>query len=278
MLHLLLTAGLWLGAPVQDEPEGPPPPAPEVVEAAEEALETAFDDGQAPERIAAIEEHGGVHAPEVLRWLEKGLKDKDLGVKAAAVEALRWFPGDKALRALHKAYDKDKALREDEALCAAAITAIGQHASPSSIDVLLEDALAAVPAKVQVARIYALGHIRDKRSVEELLDLLMKTGRIRGPKGRGGATQPLMKEFATSLHVLTGEDFGNEEKAWQDWWKEHGKRFEVSEKPAGLEPKVARFWERYWSKAEEEAEGEEGDRRRRRRGGDDPGEEPKDGA
>jgi hypothetical protein len=193
------------------------------------------------------------------------------------VEALRWFPEEKALSALHRACAKDKALREDEALYAATITAIGQHASPDSIDVLLEGALAANPAKVQVARIYALGHIRDRRSVEELLELLKKTGRVRGPKGRGGAVQPLMKEFATSLHVLTGEDFGNEEAAWHAWWKEHGKRFEVSEKALGLDPKVARFWERYWSKEEPAQEGDQGGRRRRR-GGDDPGDDPEGGA
>lgn len=271
MLQLLLLASLWIGAPVAEDPEGPPPPAPELVEAAEEALEAAFDDGKAPERIAAIEEHGGVHAPEVLRWLEKGLKDKELTVKAAAVEALRWFPDEKALKALHRVALKDKALRDDGALFAATLKAIGQHGDPASIEVLLDGALASNPKEVGVARIYALGHIRDAASVEELFSLMQKTGRTRGPKGRGGAVQPLMKEFAISLHVLTGEEFGESEKKWTAWWKEHGKRFEVSEEAVGLDPKVRRFWERYWANPKDKAEEEEeGGRRRRRRGGDDP--------
>jgi len=265
MLNLVLAAGLLL-APLQDPPEGPPPPDPELVEAALVDLEQAFKKGKAPERVAAIEKHAEVNDAEVVRWIGKGLEDKDDGVKAAAVEAFRWLPNEKALAALHDALLKDKELKKNDALYAALVKAIGQHGDPSSIDVLLDGATAAAPKEATIARIYSLGHIRDKRSVEELLDLMRKTGRLRGKNGGGGGQQPLSKQFAVALHVLTGESFGEDEKAWMDWWKEHGKKFEVAEEAQGLDPKIKAHFDKYWSK--QPARGAE----RPKRGGD-PGDE-----
>lgn len=267
MMNLLLAAGLLL-APYQDEQEGPQPPDPAMVAAAVTELEEAFKDGKAPERIAAIQKHAEVNDAEVVKWIQKGFKDKDTGVKSAAIEAFRWLPNEKALKALHTALQKDKAIKKDDALYAEVVKAIGQHGDSASIDVLLDGATAAAPKGATVARIYSLGHIRDKRSVEELIGLLKKTGGVRGKKGLGRANHPLMKQFHTSLHVLTGENFGPDEKAWTDWWKDYGKKFEVAVKATGLDPKIERAWKKYWSKPEAETKGK--GRKKRRGGGDDP--------
>jgi len=268
MLNLLLTAGLLL-APHQEAQEGPETPDPAVVAAAVAELEQAFEDGKAPERVAAIEKHAEINDAEVVRWIEKGFKDKDPAVKSASIEAFRWLPNAKALKALHTALQKDKTIKKDEALYGELVKAIGQHGDVASIDILLDGATASTPKSVTIARIYSLGHIRDKRSVEELIDLLKKTGGGRGKKGVGRANHPLIKQFHTSLHVLTGENFGPDENAWTKWWKDHGKKFEVAEKATGLDPKIERAWKKYWSKPEA-AKADGGQKKKRRRGGDDP--------
>ncbi len=269
MLNLLLTAGLLL-APYQEAQEGPEPPDPAVVAAAIAELEAAFDDGKAPERIAAIEAHAEINDAEVVKWIEKGFKDKDAGVKAASIEAFRWLPNAKALKALHTALQKDKTIKKDEALYAELVKAIGQHGDASSIDILLDGATASTPKSVSIARIYSLGHIRDKRSVEELMDLMKRTGGVRGNKGGGRGGQPMMAQFQASLHVLTGENFGRDEQAWTKWWKEHGKDFEVADKATGLDPKIERAWTKYWSKPKEAKDDAGDEKKKRRRGGDDP--------
>ncbi len=270
MLNLLFALNLTfspLSAPVpvaQEEDIEVESPDPAQVKAAVESLEQAFKKGKSPERIQALEEHGEVEDPEVVKLVTKGLKDKDPMVQVAAVEALRWQKGPNALEALQAALKKDKSIKKVDALHEAVIKAIGQHANPKSIDVLMDKALSSNPREVTIARIYALGHIRDKESVESLIGLMQKTGRNSKTKG---VNQPLMKQFAVSLEVLTGEGFGEKENEWASWWRENKKSFEVSEAPAVPGPKVARFWKKYWSKdsAANQSEETKGKKKRRER-------------
>ena len=271
MQHLLLALSLVL-APVfqaSGKPADPELPTPERIEQATEALGQAFKKGKTQERLEALEKHGSVNDPKVVDLIAKGLKDKEAAVQLAAVEALRWMPHPDALGELHGTFKRDKKLRKNPALYEAYVWAIGQHGSEASIDLLVDGALASAPRKVQEARIHALGHIRSKRSVEELMDLLQKTGR--GWR-RGG--QPMMAEISSSLHVLTGEDFGRDEETWLDWWRKNEKDFEITASPEGLGKREERAWKRLWTRPEPESEdAPEGERRRRRRGGEDGPEE-----
>ncbi|MCB9916247.1 MAG: hypothetical protein H6828_14050 [Planctomycetes bacterium] len=270
MLHHLLALVVAIAPALQEPaPQDPPLPTPERVAEAVEALETAFDEGGTPEKLEALEKHGDVLDAGVVTWLEKGLGDKESAVKLAAVDKLRWMEHPAALTALQKRYKRDaKKLQKEPALWEAYLWAIAQHGSADSIDLLVDGALAEEPLAVRKARIYGLGHVRAKRSVEELMDFMQKTGR--GLRRGGG--QPLMAEFAVSLSVLTGQDFGQDEKAWQAWWKANARDFEPT--PEAAPPKkVARVWSKLWARPDPEGEGEDGEagRGRRKKRGEDPG-------
>lgn len=253
MLNLLLTFSISIlpvtgGATTYSqedaqEEKGPKAPDPEVVEKALADLEHAFKKGKSAERKEAIKAHADVNDPAVIKWIEKGLKDKDPLVQAEAVEAFRWLPNPAALKALHTSLAKDKSIKKVEALHEAVVKAIGQHCSPTSVDVLMDNALADAPKSVTIARIYSLGKIRDTKSLEALMDLMQKTGKA---SKRGGARQPLMKQIAVSLEVLTGKGFKEDENAWVKWWRDNKRTYKVSEKPGILAPKVLHQWETYW--------------------------------
>jgi len=246
-----------------DEVSDPEVPDPEVVEKALAALEEAFKKGKTSERRAAIEAHGEVADPRVLPFLEKGLKDKDNSLKAAALVALRWQELPGALDLLHRALAKDKALVKDDFLHESLIKAIGQHESPSSVEPLMDNALADHPKEVTVARIYALGRIRHVDALEGLMDLMQKTGKA---TRRKGSSQPLIKQFAVSLSVLTGEAFGDDEEAWTKWWRANRKGYEVSPELPRLSKNVDRIWRKTWARAERPSAA---GKQREKRGGDD---------
>lgn len=245
MLNLIFAAALTLlpqaAPPRSDEPAVP---SPAEVKIAVEELKAAFKKGGAEERVAAIKEHSKVIDGKVVDGIAKGLKDKEVTVKLAAIEALRWMPHPGSLKSLHKSLEKDKKIRKDARLYAALVKAIGQHGSPDSIDPLMDGALAASPAPVSIARIYSLGHIRDIRSVEALMKILQSTG---GAGKQGQGKQPFMDKFAVSLEVLTGEKFGAKEEVWLKWWRKSKKTFEVNPKPGKLTPQSQKIWTKYWS-------------------------------
>jgi len=275
MLQLLLIAPL-LTPLAQDDT--PPRPDPAVVEEALSELERAFKKGKAPERRAAIESHAGVNDERVVAWFAKGTKDKDRMVQAAALEALRWLPNEAALEALHTSLKKNRSIVKDDALYEALVKAIGQHGHPSSVEVLTDNALAAAPKGVTVARIYGLGHIRSKESISALMDLMARTGK--GRKRGKGSAQARMKEFATSLQVLTGETIGTDEAAWTAWWRENEGDFEIAKERPTLKPaRLEKTWRKYWGEESQKGKGEGRDEereRRKKRGGDD--ESPADSA
>jgi hypothetical protein len=248
MLTFLVTAALLLAPAAQDpaqKGDQPPLPDPAQVEEAVNRLEEAFKKGKTAERLEALSKFGKVNDAEVIKWVSRGLRDKETTVCSASIEVLRMMKHPDALDALHKSFTKDKKIKKDDALHQAMIKAIGQHGNVESIDTLTDGALASVPRQVQVARIYSLGNIRDTESVEALMDLMQKTGR-RGGKRGGGGGQPMMGEFRTSLRILTGQDFKSDVKAWSDWWKENERDFEITDKPVGLSKKEMSRWNKYW--------------------------------
>ena len=86
MLNALVAAVLVL-AP-QDEP--PQPVDPRRLEAALAELEQAFDEGTEQDRVAAMQRHGALPDPEIVRWVEHGLRDREPVVRDAAIDTLRF--------------------------------------------------------------------------------------------------------------------------------------------------------------------------------------------
>src|SRR5262245_49720661 len=115
-------------------------PPQEDVDFAVAALKQAFSSkGDADARTLAIDSFGGLAHPDVVAAVAKGLDDQDDGVRLQAVDTLGWVPLPEALKALHRLYKRDKALRENEVLFARLLQAIGRHGDRSSIEVLKDN-------------------------------------------------------------------------------------------------------------------------------------------
>ena len=257
MLNSILAAVLLAAVPLQGQTvqdEKIPEIDPKVVEEAVEGLDTAFKKGKTEDRLAAIAKFGGVNDGAVIKLIARGLKDKEKAVRSASIESLRWLKHPEALDALQESYKKDRTIKKDDALYQEMVKAIGQHGNPKSIELLLDGALAAVPRQVQVARIYSLGNIRDKASIEGLMEIMQRTGRA---NRRGGESHPMMGVIRNSLLILTGQDLGNNEKAWADWWKANENKFEISPQPVGIPKAVKRKWDRYWGVDKKKQDSEE---------------------
>lgn len=258
MIALHLTLPLLLLGAATDEEEPPSPPDPKLVAEAVLDLREAFEEGDSKARVEAIERRAVVPAPEVVEWIAKGLPlAKEPLVRAASLNALRWMEHPDALETLHRTYVKAKEFRKDPELHVVILKAIGQHGDASSIEHLADYSAKDTTGPVRKARIYGLGMVREKESVERLFELMRKIG----PRH----AQPQMDQFRLSLVILTGDDHGGtSQEKWQSWWKDAAKKFEVAEKPPELPAAMQRTWNDFWDL---EVTYERPTRRRERGGG-----------
>lgn len=226
-------------SPGAQDDGGPPP---EKVAATLAALEEAFaaDQKELAPRVAAVQSAGAVESPEVVQWLERhALRHREREVQRATIDVLGLMERDEALAALHGLAKRDaRRLKKDTELYVAVLKAIGRHGSPSSIPFLTDD-LFAVPDHAAVqARLFGLGNIRAKESVEELFQVMRVAGRQR--------IQPHMDSFRLSLAILTGADQGVSQDLWTKWWNDHEKGFTVAQEPPELPAELQSRWDRYW--------------------------------
>lgn len=234
VLSLALVAPLGLDGDGDELPQVDP----KVVAAAVADIEKAFESEEAPVRAAAIARHGSVAAPEVVELVAAAVRDADPSVVGAALQALRAQAHPAALEALHATYKRHKKLRKQPELFAQLLEAIGQHASPSSIDVLADDAFELRERDVVTARILGLGHVRHERSVRKLMELVTKADRSR--------TAPHAADFRLSLAFLTGVDHGDDLDRWVAWWNDAKKSFELPAEPPKLPRAMQLRYESYW--------------------------------
>lgn len=240
MLTILVAAVLSFAA--QDDT--PAPVDAKRLETALTELEQAFDKGTAEQRVAAMQRHGAIPDPDVVDWIERGLRDREPAVRDAAIETLRYLPHPDALKALEAGYRRDgKRLRKDDiAAYASLIKAIGQHGSPGSIDLLTDDIWEVQDHAVVQARIFSLGHVRSAKSVDALFGIMKSGGRQR--------IQPFMGELRIALLVLTGADQGESQDLWIAWWNDNKKGLEVAPDLPKLPKLVAQRWAYYWGEGE----------------------------
>jgi HEAT repeat protein len=223
--------------------------------AAREGLKSGLKSKEASERVAALDEHGRFADSDVVKQVTRAVKDRDVGVRQAAIGALRWNEHPDALRELNK-LAKDKKLIEDQTIGPLLMKAAAWKGDPSSVDALSSKVFSTRYYQIVEARILGLGMIRDASAVEALIDLLKKV--------RPNDADRYMDDFRLSLVLLTGVDHGKDPRAWQDWWTKNRRGFEVAAEPPEL-PRVMQVrWDDYWGIRRKEKRGE----RREDRGSD----------
>jgi hypothetical protein len=208
------------------------------VKAAVTELDRAFKDGAAAERVTAIQAAASYADPEVIVRIAKGMRDKELDVERAAIEALRFMNHSDATKALVDAARKEPRLRKEPALFASLLRAIGQRADASTIEVLAEDIWTMPDYTIVQARVLSLGRIRTKASVEKLMELMRLAGQSK--------LEPYMETFRVALMVQTGVDQGTSQDAWLAWWTANKSKFVVPDRPAPLPKTSQYYWDVYW--------------------------------
>jgi hypothetical protein len=208
------------------------------VQSAIDALTKALQDGDKAARVRAIETAAPLSDPALVPLFGKGLWDRDAGVRDAAIQALRFCREPGALGALEDYAKRDGGLRKQAGAYTAVLKAIAQHASASSIDLLVDDLWSVPDPGVIQARILGLARIREPRALEKLFGLMRQAG---GPK-----IAPYMDEFRMALMLLTGADHGTSQDAWLAWWNEHRGKLVVAAAPPPLPKQLQRRWEQYW--------------------------------
>ena len=79
---------------------------------------------------------------------------------------------------------------------------------------------------VRDSRGNALGGIRHKEAVDELISLMGRTGGT-GRRGGNGGNSKLTHAIERNLKRLTGQDF-KDENAWRAWWKDNKATFKFA--------------------------------------------------
>ncbi len=252
MLHALALVALSL-LPAQTREPAPLERA--RVEQAVAALKLAFEKGAAKERAAAVVEHQEVVDPAVIAWFAKGLKDPDVSVRDAAGQALRFARHADALAALQEALKRElksgKELEERIKLT----KCVGQHQSPSSIPLLVDDPFRHPNGRVLEAQVFALANIRSQRALEEIIGMMRTASRPQ--------VQDHMPTFRLALIVITGVDQGLSQDAWMKWWNDNKQRIQIPAQMPALPQDMLTRWNAYWGleyvRARAKKRGERGD-------------------
>ena len=226
---------------------------PKVVAAAVTEIETALKDAKTSDaKIAAIKKNMLVVDPKVVSAIEKGLKDKEIPVQAAAADALGRMPHGDSVEALQRFYKAEvKRLKDDQTLMPVVIKAIGRLGSEKSIEVLSDDIFMQRTFPAIQARLLGLGNIRSKKSIDALFTMMNKVGT--------NQLDTYMEPVRLALMRLTGTDQGPSSQAWMAWWRGAEKGFEMP-KEAKLPEAQEKAWNDYWEiqpKKEEKKEAPE---------------------
>jgi HEAT repeat protein len=239
-MHFALVAFLAgsLAAPLAQK-EKPAPPDPKQVEAAVKELDAAFKDGKPADRVAAIRKNHAIADAKVVNTIVKGLKDADLEVQLAAVDALGRNEHPEALDDLHRFYKAEvKRLKDDTRLMPMVIQAIGRQGNEKSIEILSDDIFAQRTFPAVKARLWGLANIRSKKSVDAILEMMNKVGNQK--------LQDYMVPIRVALLRLTGTDNGSDPQAWMAWWRKNDKTFEIPKDAPKMPELAEKAWNDYW--------------------------------
>jgi len=242
----VLIAPFGLATLLLAQTPAPAKPTPEQVQAPLADLAAAYADGQVVTLANALERASLVPDRKVVKAVSRALKDKRPEVRSAAISAFFQLDHPDALAVLHK-LARDRKWMKDPDTAAAILRAVGNHADPSSIKVLTRGHDQTPQHGPMRARVFGLGNIRDKDSVDALIELMSLGGRNGNPRAKRRYAY-LDGDFRLSLIVLTGVDQGTSPELWARWWRKNKKGFELSEQPAPLPRSLRYRWDRYWGR------------------------------
>jgi HEAT repeat protein len=245
---LLALAVLLPSAPRQEE-EGP---SPEQVQAAVEALEGAYKEGDAAAQVAAIRSAMEVVDKKVIDLVAKGL-EKEREVAFAACDALGRMPHPESIKKLNSFYAKEKrklGKAEAEDGLVAVLKSVGRLGDPKGIDILVDSPFKSKGYPVLQARFFGLANIRDAKAVEALFGLLDKVGNVQLDR--------YMSDIRLALVQLTGTDRGDDPRQWQAWWRENKRGYEVPAEAKELPIEMRLRWNEYWGIKEKPEKGQDG--------------------
>jgi len=222
------------------------PPSAEEVAAVVSPLKAALATDDETTTVEAIHAAADVDDKDVVELLARAAADSSHAVASAALEALGENRHPDALKALHRRFKVDKVLREDETMFVTLLRAIGRHADPSSVSLLMEDPFDHLTLEVGRARIMGLAKIRSKDSVKELVRAMTLASPGSSRRSIGAAQEPFMRWGAAAMSILTGADAGRTKAEWLDWWRKHGDKLEVSTTPPRVPASARKEWEDFW--------------------------------
>jgi len=210
------------------------------------ALKEAAKDKDTTVLEATLAAVGRLADKGVVREIAKSLKSKDEAVALAAVTALRWNPDKEALTVLLKVA-KDKKVMGQEKVAVALTYALGQKADKKALSALT-DGLAVTTkglGELMKAKVLSLGRIRDKASVEAILDFI--NGGVRRRTER-----KMPADALAALQALTGQDIGKQISDWMDWWYDGKSSLKISAEEWPMpNDRAQRQWDRLWQDPEQ---------------------------
>ena len=186
------------------------------------------------EKVAALNKVAGLGGPAAVHALTGKLHEKDGALRKEAAAALGKMKDDHAVPALINALDAEGDEKAGDVDAFVAVChALGDIGDARAIQPLVHGVLSgnrreANWQKRGNARIEALGGIRSKDAIDELLDLWVRgtsSSRATGSmRGGGNANNPFSGAIVASLNKLTGQTL-NDQKAYHDWWKDNRAHF-----------------------------------------------------
>jgi HEAT repeat protein len=216
----------------------PEPPA-EQVHAQVQSLSSALDSPRAAERLAALRRADLLAAEAVVRQVERGLGDREIDVRVAALDALGRLPHAAAFESLlayHTARRKE--LRTQEVVLPRLLRALARHGDARALTVLRDDVLGQPRAAALRARILGCGQVRAKASVDAVLEILRAipfTEQVQ-----------YLEDMRLALTVLTGVDHGRTLDAWASWWAKERTTFTFPDATPRLSRSDSERWHAYW--------------------------------
>jgi ribosomal protein L17 len=199
------------------------------------------------ERRAALK---GLKKPDdvkVAKALAPFLIDKDPIVSQQALMDLRYMKNSSALDALIKFAKRSSVLR-DPKLYREVLLAVGQHGSKRALPILIDNVWHPKSAGLFGIRVLAIAHIREKESVDQLIEIMRK-GKSGGR--RKGGMSPAQRTVAQGLFTLTGHKIERGSASeWSKWWRANRSSFDIPKTPVKLSAKESKQWQRLWTSPE----------------------------
>ncbi|GEM_PF-6506847 len=204
-------------------------------------------------QVELLEKAGRCDDPKVAAKIAPYLKDKRDEIRIAAIRALRYMKNKKAFPALMAAaskFEKDKATGPEFFL------ALGQHANPKAIPVLIHHAWEPIPKELYKAKIQALAHIRSSRAVAELEKL--------NRKFRSGRHNNKRKELIKAIEILIDEKMPKGDKSKRMAWIREATKKSIPMEPTHLPKILLSAYKKLWQRPEEKTAKTNKKRKRKR--------------